>query len=77
MNTTITESISDEELRVILYKAEASPSGLVLWTNDFQLARNRLYRVRKEAGDESLASLQIRDGAVLGEGLFVIARGET
>ena len=43
-----------------LYQALASPIGIVVWTSDFKLGREKLYAARRQAQDPSLACLQFR-----------------
>jgi hypothetical protein len=44
----------------VLYQALATPYGVVVECNNFNLAQQRLYKARREAGDPELARLQIR-----------------
>lgn len=44
----------------ILYQAAASPCGVVVLTDNVQLALQRFYKARKAANDEALSCLQLR-----------------
>ena len=70
-----TGAISEDEIVAILYRALKARVGLVLWTNDFLRAKQRIYKARVDRGDEDLMSLQVRDGSQFGEGCFTITRG--
>jgi len=52
----------DLELASLLYQALQSPCGIVVRTNNFQLARQKFYATRREIQDSSLAELQFRQG---------------
>lgn len=44
----------------VLYRAMASPLGIVVAVSDFQLCSQRLYAARRKALDTSLECLQIK-----------------
>ena len=50
----------DLEVHALLYRALSSPLGVAAKCNNFQLAQQRLYAIRREIGDAELASLQFR-----------------
>lgn len=64
----------NDELALILYAALAEPIGLLLQAPEPELARQALYKARREAADPALAKLQIRLSPLPG-GELVITRG--
>ncbi len=67
-------SITDDEIISILDRASKARIGLILWTNDFAVAKARLARLRKERVE--FGAVQIRDGSAFGEGCLLLTRGE-
>lgn len=52
--------MTKEEGLLLLLEAANEKIGLLLTTNDPERARQKLYSIRREAGDASLTGLQIR-----------------
>jgi hypothetical protein len=52
--------MDNSELLAILYQALGSPHGLVIETSNWNLARQRFYKARSDAGDPALQGLEIR-----------------
>jgi hypothetical protein len=57
-----------------LYKALASPFGIVLRTSDVERARQKLYAARREACDESLNALGLTPSPTSPDELWIVKK---
>lgn len=65
-----------EQERELLYRAMASPLGLVIAVSDFSLAQQRLYKARRDLSDPDLAKLQFRRSPLKPEAeLWIVKEG--
>lgn len=60
----------------LLYQALASPLGIVIRVDNFQLAQAKLYAARRQSGDPELACLQLRHSPFDPEQELWIIRGQ-
>lgn len=52
--------MSELDVRALLYQGYASPHGIAVSTNNFQLAQQALYKARRKLMDPDLDILQFR-----------------
>lgn len=60
------------QAKLLLYRALGEPIGLLLQVSDVGRARQMLYQVRTETGDQDLAGLQLRVSTIPGGNLLIV-----
>lgn len=67
--------MGEESELELLYRALASPIGIVIAVSDFALAQQRLYKARRESGDPDLDKLQLNRSPFNTDELWIVKGG--